>query len=202
MQDQAPLGTEAGLAIPDLCRWHRPSSQRSGCTSITHTGWRRSECPPTGPPAQRRGRRGLRLPWRTSACRSTCACWRCTRPAREDGVRQGRVIRGAHAPPSRPDALPPRSRCDGTLVRVEAHLLLDGGSLPRRVLQCSPTPATSRSPPLPGPIGARGRRVGLHPTTPPAVRCVNPAPCNRASGMRPRWIASPPRSGWTPSPSA
>ena len=51
---------------------------------------------------------------------------------------------------------------DGTLVRVEAHLLLDGGAFASTSSAVLANACYFRRWALSGPIGASGRRVGPH----------------------------------------
>ena len=83
MQDQAPLGPESGLAIPD---------GEGGVDLYVATQWSPRGSPPdrrqprasrpTRPGCTSPGSAGRSAPARTSASRSTCACWRSTPGAR------------------------------------------------------------------------------------------------------------------------
>ena len=131
MQDQAFLGPEAGLASPtDDGAASSCTSRRSGCTSTVTRSPRASALPLErvrltlagvgGAFGAPRGRQpaGARLPARVAH-----------RPAGQDDVRpRGVVLRSRASSSCAHVVSPPRRSPDGTLVKVEARILLDGGA--------------------------------------------------------------------------
>ena len=194
-QDQAFLGPESGIAIPDgeggvdihvATQWlHVDRDQVAPCLG-TRSG--AGADPPRG---RRRGVRRARGPLHADPRGAARAAHR---PAGEDRLQPRGVVRRPHPPPSRAD-LGRAPRDAGRPARLGAHadprrrrrvrLQLDRRHLERVLVRASArTPSTtSRS------TGSRCTR-----TTRPAGRCAASERCRPASPPRRRWTSSPPRS--------
>ena len=130
MQDQAFLGLEAALAVPD------PGGGVSSCTSrrsgSTRTGDRSprvSTCRSTRCGSCSAASAGRSVPARTSACRCTRVCSRCG-----SVDRCGSPTAATRASSVTCIATRRRSGCvttprtDGEIVKIEARMVLDGGA--------------------------------------------------------------------------
>ena len=128
-QDQAPLGPEAGLAIPaedggiDLIvstQWlHVDRQQIAPCLNLPEDKVRI-----TSPASAARSASA-----RTSTCRSTRACWRwhTGRPVKMSYGRVESFLAHVHRHPSRVWIRTGAAK-DGRLVNVRARVLIDGGA--------------------------------------------------------------------------
>ena len=199
-QDQAMLGTESGLAVPDgeggvdlhistqwmhvdhrqivACLGLRPEQVRLHLAGIGGAFGAREDLTPADPP----------LP-----------AGPAHRAPGEDGLRPGRVLRRPRPPPPRPPLVPPRGRPAGQPGAGRGppgprRRRLRGdqrrGGRQRRLL---------RRRPLPLPLGAGSTPWPPAPTTRPPGRCGASGPTRSASPTRRRWIAWPPPWASTPS---
>ena len=200
MQDQAFLGPESGLAVP---------AEDGGVDLYIATQWLhvdRDQVAACLGPAAGEGAAHARPAWaarsaaaRTSRCRSTRACSRCTPAGREDGLRPRGVVLRPRPPAPGADAVRARRHarrassstcgCRDPARRRRLRVVLDG----RR----APTPPRSRSGPTRCPTRA-STPTSSTPTTRRAARCAASARSRRASRTRRRWTSSPPRSGMDP----
>ena len=130
IQDQAFLGPESGLAVPDgeggvdiyvATQWlHVDRDQVAPCLGAR----RPSRCGSTSPASAARSAGA-----RTSRCRSTARCSRCTRtgPVKIVYNREESFIGHVHRHPAKIWA-EHRATRDGRLVCVRMRILLDGGA--------------------------------------------------------------------------
>ena len=129
MQDQAFMGPESGLAVPDgmggvdlqmSTQWlHVDRDQVAACLG-----------PRARPGAAdpRRGRRGVRRARGRQHAGAHLPARAAHRPSGQDGVHARGVVPRPRAPSPRAHALPPPRRPRRRLVKVEARLVLDGGA--------------------------------------------------------------------------
>ena len=176
MQDQAFLGPEAGLAVPDgdggvelhiATQWlHDDRDQIAACLGARAGA---------GAARARRRRRRVRRRARTSRCRSTPACSRCAPggPVKMVYSREESFLGHVHRHPGA-DGYEHGATRDGRLVKVEARIVLDGGAyastssavvLERRVLRA------------PGPYAVPNARIDAH------VVYTNNPPCGAMRGF-------------------
>ena len=130
MQDQAFLGPEAGLAVPDgdggvdLCvatQWlHHDRDQVAACLGLP---------PRPRPPPPRRGRRGVRRPGGRQPPRARLPPRPPHRPARADDLPPRRVVPRARAPAPGGDAATATTpTATARSSRSRPRSLLDGGA--------------------------------------------------------------------------
>ncbi len=186
-QDQAFLGPESGLAVPD---------GEGGVDIYVATQWLHVDRPPG---------RALPRPRRSSRCASIspASAARSGRPRGPLDAGPRRAARAAHEPPGH-DRLQPRGvvhrarapppgahlvpstapRARGGSSTSACSILLDGGAYASSVDRGhAPTPPRSPSGRTPTPNALLDSTVGLHRTTRPVARCAASAPC------RPRFAA-------------
>ena len=131
MQDQAFLGLEAALAVPDPGRRRRRALHRHPVAA------RGPQAGGRLPRARARARSASCSaasaapsgPGRTSACRCTAACWPCA-PAGPVKMQYGReesFFGHVHRHPAR-IWMRHHATADGRIVKIEARFLLDGGA--------------------------------------------------------------------------
>ena len=129
IQDQAFLGPESGLAVPDgeggvdvyvATQWlHVDRDQVAPCLGARA---RAGADPP------RRGRRRVRRPRGPVDADPRIAARASHQPAGEDGLRPRGVLRGSRPPSPGADLGEHRATREGRLVSVRMRILLDGGA--------------------------------------------------------------------------
>ena len=201
IQDQAFLGPESGLAVPD---------GKGGVDIYVATQWlhvdRDQVAPCLGlPPSQVRihlagvggafgGREDLSM-----QIHGAMLALKTNRPVKMVYNREESFAGHVHRHPAR-IWCEHRATRDGKLTNVRMKILLDGGAYASSSTPSARTPP--RSPPGPTTCPTRSSSAApSSPTTRPAARCVASAPCRPASPPRRRWTSSPLRSRWIPSSS-
>ena len=198
MQDQAFLGPESGLAVPDgeggidiyvATQWlHVDRDQVAPCLDLAPE---RVRLHLAGVGGAFGGREDLSM-----QIHAAMLALHTDRPG-EDGLRPRRVVRRPRAPPPGADLVraprPPRrearQRADADPARRRRlRLVLDGRRLERRLVRGRPVRGRERADRV-------DRRLHEQPAR--AARCAGSAPCRRASPPRRRWTSSPPSSGST-----
>ena len=196
MQDQAFLGPEAGLAVPDhdgggvelyiSTQWlHVDRDQVAACLGLPLESVRLTLAGVGGAFGGARGRQpaGARLP--AGAAHG---------PAGQDDVRPRGVVLRSRAPPPGAHVVPAHADRDGTLVqgrsahparRRRVHVVVARRHRQRELLRGGPVPRAERG---------RSTVTRCAPTTRRVARCAASAPCRPASPTRRRWTSSPPRS--------
>ena len=201
MQDQAFLGPESGLAVPDgeggvdlyiATQWlhvdqDQVAASRSACRP------RRCASPSAASAAPSAGAR-------TSRCRSTPACSPCTpaRPVRMAYNREESFYGHVHRHPCTMRYEHGATR-DGRLVFVRARIVLDGGAYASSSTAVCANAGVLRLRALRGRPTRASTPTSSTPTTRRAARCAASAPCRSPSPTRRRWTGWPRRSTWTPS---
>ena len=196
MQDQAFLGPESGLAIPDAdggvdlfisTQWlHEDRRQVADCLGLPG-GTVRLHSPASVAPSGAREDVSLQV----HVC---LLALRTGRPVKMVYGRDESFVGHVHRHPGHIWMRHTR-HADGTLVNLESRVVLDGGAYAStssavlinavthvRVRTVCPTRASTAGP--------------CAPTTRRAARCAASACCRRASRTRARWTSLPPSSAW------
>ncbi len=200
MQDQAFMGPESGMAVPD--------DDGLGVELHISTQWLHSDlwqveaCLGLEPGRVRLALAGVGGAFgaREDVSMHVHLCMlalRTRRPVKIVYSRLESFLGHVHRHPARMWYRHHADR-DGRLVRVEARLVFDGGAYMSPPVQCWPTRRASRRARTSSraPRSTRGR-CGR--TTRRAVPCAGSAPCRPATATSRRWTSSPRHSAWIPS---
>ena len=198
MQDQAFLGPESGLAVPDGTAASTSTSRPSGCTSTSARSARRS--------GSRRTRSGCQLAGvggafggREDLSMHVHGCLLALhtgKPVKMVYNREESFFGHVHRHPAK-HALRARRRPRRHAGLRPRH------DLPRRRRLRVQHPCRRRQRGHDGPRPLRRSRTSTWTATAPtrttrrAARCAASAPCRRRSRSRRRWTSSPTRSAWT-----
>ena len=201
IQDQAFLGPESGLAVPD---------GKGGVDIYVATQWlhvdRDQVAPCLGlPPSQVRihlagvggafgGREDLSM-----QIHGAMLALKTNRPVKMVYNREESFAGHVHRHPAR-IWCEHRATRDGKLTNVRMKILLDGGAYASSSTAVCSNAASFAAGPYNVPTRSSSAAPSS-PTTRPAAPCVASAPCRPASPPRRRWTSSPSRSRWIPSSS-
>ena len=203
MQDQAFMGPESGMAIPaedggvDLfvsTQWlHSDRDQVAACLGLPVDKVRLTLAGVGGAFGARED-----LSLHVHAC---LLALHTGRPVRMSYTRIESFVGHVHRHPARMHYRHEADR-DGSLVRVDARLLFDGGAYQSSSAAVLGQRLVLRRRPVPGAQRASSTARSCARTTRPAGRCGASGRCRPASPSRPRWTSWPPPSTSTRSSSA
>ena len=150
-----------------------------------------------GAPHPRRRRRRLRRPRGREPADPRLPAGAAHRPAGEDGLRpRGVLLRPRPPAPGEASGIRHHARRDGTLVKVEARIVFDGGAYASSSTAVIANATCFAAGPYRVP-NAKSTARRCAPTTRRAAPCAASARCRPASPTRRRWTSSPPPSAST-----